>query len=267
MPDGYAPSGNDKIFYRDRGSGQAVIFIHAGVADSRMWLPQLESDPSGYRYVAYDQRGFGNSAVGTTKFKAYEDALAVMDYLAIESAVVVGCSMGGGVALDVAIEKPQRVEGLVLIGADSPGFEAKPFQSPQWPDVVKAFEAGDFERVADLEAEIWLAGHGRDIDDVDPEAQKTFREMDLVALRNEERREELEQPGPERATGILGVDTPTLVMVGQYDLPSMHENAQDLASKLSRRGATVIEGTAHLPSLERPNALNTALVEFLDSLT
>ncbi|MEX1092131.1 MAG: alpha/beta hydrolase, partial [Acidimicrobiia bacterium] len=109
MNESYVTSGQERIFFREAGEGKPVVFIHAGVADSRMWLPQLEAVPDGYRYVAHDERGFGRTEVGDTQFSSHRDALSLMDSLGIESAVLVGCSMGGGVALDVAIVAPERV--------------------------------------------------------------------------------------------------------------------------------------------------------------
>lgn len=164
---GHAESGDARIPYETVGEGIAVIFIHAGVADSRMWDPQLESVPDGFRFIRLDLRGSGNAEPATTAFSNHEDVLAVLDHLGIESAVVIGCSMGGGTALDVAPAAPDRVSGLVLIGADSPGFEPEAYEPPWWPEAVAAFEAGDMRRVAELDAEMWVGGHGRSLDDVD----------------------------------------------------------------------------------------------------
>jgi len=107
-----------------------------------MWLPQLEAVPDAYRYVAHDERGFGSTEVGDTQFSSYRDVLTVMDSLGIATTVLVGCSMGAGVALDVAIVAPQRVSGMVLVGAASPGLEVDPSEPPEWPEAVKAFKAG-----------------------------------------------------------------------------------------------------------------------------
>jgi pimeloyl-ACP methyl ester carboxylesterase len=267
--DGYAPSGSDWIYYREAGSGHPVVFIHAGVADSRMWLPQLEAVPDGFRYIAFDQRGFGNSKVGGSKYNSYRDVLALMDYLDCDKAVLVGCSIGAGIALDLAIEAPKRVSGLVLVGADSPGFEPEEglFEPPQWREAVAAFKAGDYERVAQLDAEIWLAGHGRELDQVDPDLRALFLEMDLHPLRSEGERDELRTAGPDREKAIRGIEKPTLVMVGAYDMPDLQAAAHHLASRLSKRSAVVIEDAAHLPGFEQPDAFNAALVNFLETIT
>ncbi len=266
MNEGYVRSGEGRIFYREAGEGIPVVFIHAGVADSRMWLPQLEAVPDGYRYVAHDERGFGGTEVGDTPFSSSQDVLAVMDALGIDSAVLVGCSMGGGVAIDVAIEAPDRVSAMVLVGAASPGLEVDPYEPPEWPAAVKAFEAGDMERVAELDAAMWLAGYGRDLDTVDPALVELFVAMDLPALRNEAKRDELRTPGPDREAGMARVDKPALVVVGEYDLPDIGEAADHLASRLSDRPAVVISDAAHLAGFEQPDAFNAALADFLKTI-
>jgi pimeloyl-ACP methyl ester carboxylesterase len=266
MNEGYVTSGQERIFYREAGEGTPVLFIHAGVADSRMWLPQLESVPDDYRYVAHDERGFGGTEVGNNPFSSSQDMLNVMDSLDIDSAILVGCSMGGGVALDVAIVDPERVSALVLVGAASPGLEVDPYEPPEWPEAVKAFEAGDLERVAELDAAMWLAGYGRDLHTVNPTLVELFVDMDLAALRNEAKRDELRTPGPDRVGGIETVQQPTLVVVGEYDLPDIREAADHLASRLSERPPVVISDAAHLAGFERPDAFNDALGDFLKTI-
>lgn len=266
--DGYLPSGRHFLYYRETGSGDLVLFIHAGVADSRMWIPQLEAVPDGFKFVAFDQRGFGNSEVGDEEYATHADAIAVLDYFGAETAVIIGCSIGAGTALQVAIDAPDRVTGLVLVGGNSPGVEPPNgyYEPPQWSEAVSAFEAGDFEKAARLDAEMWVIGHGRDMSDVDGEITDLVIEMDLQAMQSEARVNELRHPGPDKASGIASVDVPTLVMVGAFDLPDEVMWAHDLAAKLSDSEAVVIENAAHLAGLEQPEAFNRALFEFLATL-
>lgn len=266
MNQGFVTSGEQRIFFREAGDGKSVVFIHAGVADSRMWLPQLDAVPDSYRYVAHDERGFGSTEIGHTGFISYQDVLTVMDSLAIDRATLVGCSMGGGVALDVAIAAPERVSALVLVGAASPGFEVDPYEPPEWPEAVEAFKAGDMERVAQLDAGMWLAGYGRELEAVDPGLVEMFLEMDLTALRNEATRDELRTPGPDRVAGVAKIEKPTMVVVGEYDLPDIREAAEHLAALLSERPAVVVRDAAHLAGFEQPDSFNAALAEFLKTI-
>ena len=264
---GYAPSGDAQIAFEIAGEGTAVVFIHAGIADRRMWGPQLEAVPEGFKYVSLDLRGHGATALTDSRFSNHEDVLAVMDHLDMETAVVVGCSMGGGTAFDVALASPDRVMGLVVVGSGAPGFDVEDYEPPQWPEILKAYEAGDMARVAELDGEVWVAGYGRNRDEVDQDVLSKVIEMDLVILPNEDRRDELLIPlEPPRAERWGEITAPTLVMVGEHDLPDCRQSAEVLAGALSHHGAIVVPGAAHLPSLERPEEFNRALVGFLKGL-
>jgi len=176
--------------------------------------------------------------------------------------------MGGGTAFDVALASPHRVTGLVVIGTGAPGFDIEDYEPPQWPDIMKAYDAGDMARVAELEAEVWVIGIGRSRDDVDPEIIDLFIDMDLVILPNEDRRDELLiSLDPPRSERWSEIQAPTLVMVGEHDLPQCRQSAEVLAGALSHHDAIVVPGAAHLPSLERPQEFNRALVGFLTGLS
>jgi len=267
MREGHVEHGNALIHYVTAGDGPAVLFLHAGVADSRMWRHQIGAD--GFQAIAFDQRGFGRTPWASEPFANRDDALAVLDHLLVDSAVVVGCSNGGEAALQLAIASPHRVSGLVLVGAAARGWEpAAGWQDePGWDETVAAFDAGDYDTVVDLEAQLWLAGPDRSLDDVDAELLELFREMDRIPQSSERDRNlhvrTADAPTNDRLDEI---DVPTLVVVGEHDLPDLHESAVYLAGRLSSRPALVLKGTAHLPSLERPEAFNAALTDFVLSI-
>lgn len=252
------------VYFEVVGDGPTLLFIHAGVADSRMWDGQFETI-SGYQLVRFDMRGFGRSDLGSEPFKDHEDAMAVLDHLGVGNAVVVGCSIGGNAALQIADAAPERVDGLVLIGADAPGFDPQiDFQSPEWPEALSAFRAGDLERVAQLEAEMWLAGVGRSTFEMDKELVDLFVEMDLIALRNEEKRDKLDAATP--LVRLPDIDSPVLAIAGERDIPQLKAAADRIAQVMSDRPSMVIRDSAHLPSMDRPEALNAGLTGFLASI-
>ena len=265
---GFASSGDAMIAWESAGEGTAVVFVHAGIADRRMWRHQLAAVPDGFRFVSLDLRGHGDTNLTDERFSNHEDVLAVMDHLEILQTVVVGCSMGGGTAFDVALASPGRVSGLVVIGAGAPGFGVDDYEPPQWPEVLKAYEAGDMSRVAELDAEIWVVGYGRTRGQVAPEAIDLMIDMDMRILPNEDRRDELlillDPPRGDRWAEII---QPTLVMVGEHDLPDCRQSAEFLAGALSHHDAVVVPGAAHLPSLEQPEEFNRVLFGFLQGFS
>src|SRR5689334_10269513 len=85
----------DGIAYETAGSGPALLFIHSGIADSRMWEPQWSAFAPGFRVVRIDLRGFGKSGPRRAGATDHDDVVGVMDRLGIDSAVLVGSSFGG----------------------------------------------------------------------------------------------------------------------------------------------------------------------------
>lgn len=257
--------GDSTLHYESIGEGRPVLFLHAGVADSRMWDSQFDAI-DGFQLIRFDMRGFGRSSLGSQRFTNRDDALTVLDRLGIESAVLVGCSIGGNTALAVAEAAPGRLDGLVLVAADAPGFDPDmDYQSPEWPQAVEAFEAGDLNRVAELEAEMWLAGIDRSCSGLDQQTVELFIAMDLVALQNETARNELDEGAPLEC--VPEIDAPVLVIVGERDIPQLLAAADHLAAELSHPlPPEVIPDTAHLPSMDRSRAFNDAIERFLASL-
>ena len=251
----------------DVGDGRPILFIHAGVADSRMWRGQLGLN--GFRTITFDKRGFGKTTFDPEPYSDTTDAVTVLDQMRVDSAIVVGCSMGGATAMNLAIEHPHRVDGLVLVGAypsgwiPPGGFEESPLEA----EAESAAEKGDLERVVEIDMEMWLIGYGRAPEDVDPQLMQRFREMDRIPVQTAAERDE-HQAGFERRLNdhLDEIDQPTLVMVGAHDEPLLVEAAEYLAGRLSDRPVVTIPGAAHLPSFEQPEAFNTALKTFLTSI-
>lgn len=264
---GYVPAGRASLFYRAEGVGQPVLFLHAGVADSRMWGDQMGLE--GFHTIAFDQRGFGKTKWVAEPYANRSDPLAVLDHLGVEEAAVVGCSNGAEAAMQLAIVAPERVSALVLIGAAPRGWEPEGGweEDPLWDEIVAAFKAGDFDKVVEFDAQTWLAGPGRSLDDIDPDLLSLFREMDRAPQETESERNEYAQTlEPATNDQLDRTDAPTMVVVGEHDLPNLIEAAHYLAERLSDLAAVVLDDTAHLPSMDQPDRFNKSLAGFLGSL-
>lgn len=251
----------------DSGDGPAILFLHAGVADSRMWRHQ--TDLPGFRTIAFDKRGFGRTPLVSERYSDTTDAIAVLDRLGVGSAVVVGCSMGAATALDLAIDHADRVDGLVLVGGFPSGWEPEDGweETPLEAEAVEAFRAGDLERALQIDYLMWLVGYGRDAADIDNAHRDLFFEMDRIALATQAERDEYQTGFEKRLNHHLDeVECPTLVVVGAHDEALLIKAAKYMADRLSEREAVVIDGAAHLPSMEQPQAFNRALQGFLDSI-
>jgi 3-oxoadipate enol-lactonase len=264
---GFVPVGDTRIHYQAAGEGPALLFLHAGIADSRMWRDQMGLE--GHRTIVFDQRGFGKTEWVPGLYANRTDALAVLDHLGVDEATVVGCSNGAEAALQMAISAPARVSGLVLVGAAARGWEPEGGwpEEPFWDEIVAAFEAGDIGAVVDYETRLWLAGATRSLEDIDVDLVALCKEMDTIPQASERERnghvQTLEPPTNEQLDRI---ETPTLVIVGEHDLGVLVESAHYLAQRLGGGHPIVLEGTAHLPSMDRPEEFNRTLRQFLATL-
>ncbi len=106
-----------KIYYETAGQGEALLLVHAGFVDSRMWDDQFMFFARNYRVIRFDMRGFGRSDPAQGPVVRRHEIESLMNHLGIQNAALVGCSMGGANVLDFALEHPDRVrEPLVQFG-------------------------------------------------------------------------------------------------------------------------------------------------------
>jgi pimeloyl-ACP methyl ester carboxylesterase len=251
------------------GFGLPVVFLHAGVADRRMWAEQLRAlADEGYHVIAYDRRGYGETETPDVPFNHLVDLEAVLDRLSIHAAILVGSSLGGGLAIDFALEHPERTIGLVLVGTAITGAEPAeiPEEAADLEDALDyAMERGNFDTVNRIEAHLWLDGPLSQSGRVEGEPRDLFLRMNSVHLHHPELTEE---EVPDDAVDHVGAITaPTLLVVGELDMPDIVARHEDLSEELENAFAIVLEDTAHLPSLERPDLFNPILLEFLEAVT
>jgi pimeloyl-ACP methyl ester carboxylesterase len=251
------------------GFGIPVVFLHAGVADRRMWSEQLrELAAAGYHVIAYDRRGHGETETEDVPFNHLVDLEAVLDRLTVHAAILVGASKGGGLALDFALEHPERTIGLVLIGTAVTGGEGAeiPDEVAELEDALEYAEArGNLETVNRIEAHLWLDGPLSESGRVQGPARELFLEMNRIALNHPELTEE-EEPDP-AVDHLHLITAPTLLVVGELDFPDVVARHEDLSEEMENAFAVVLEDTAHLPSLERPDLFHPLLMEFLEAVT
>lgn len=258
---GFVPVPGGKLFYEERGSGPAVILIHGGMLDHRMWDPQVEALARGHRVIRFDVASCGQSPVPEKPWKAWEHVDLLMAALNVESASLVGLSLGGWMAVDFAIARPGKVRSLVLI---DPGLQGFPFTARDWAPRLGAYyrakRAGDAAKVADLFLRTWLAGPHRTPAQVEPAVWAKALGMAVPnALRFTEG-SMLEPP----AVGRLGeIQAPVLVIEGELDCEDIHLVDRLLERRVPGTRRVVIPGVAHMPNLERPNEVNRLLVDFL----
>jgi pimeloyl-ACP methyl ester carboxylesterase len=251
----------------ETGEGSPVVFLHAGVCDKRMWESQMAAvAEDGFHAIAYDRRGYGETTSPDETFSHLDDLEAVLDALDIHAAVIVGCSMGGGLAVDFALKNPGRVIGLVLIGTSITGapWEATAVEQALEMAEEDAYERGDLDMLNKVQAHEWLDGPRAPNGRVGGEVRELFLDMNAIALRKPALTQEERSPPAYRR--VSEVNAPTLLMVGDQDFTYLVERHDHLSEEMPNAFAVVLEGVAHIPTIERPDLVNPLLLEFLDAI-
>lgn len=262
VPDG-------QISYVRAGSGTpAVLLLHAGYVDRRMYGRELAHLARRTTTVAPDARTHGASSTALTAFRHCDDIAALVRHLGLGPAVLIGTSMGAAAAVDTALEHPDLVRALVISGA---GTNEPEFESPEALALLRRAEEAIAAQdpVAWSRATLeWLAGPRRTLDEVDP------RVRDLVAGMHQEFVATHIRPGvvpPDHVPGswdrLDEISVPVLGIVGEEDFTDHHSMTERaVASMRHGRGVVRIADAGHYPNLEQPVAWERAVDSFLDGV-
>ena len=259
-----------RLYYEEVGQGTPILFVHEFASDHRGWEPQLREFGKRHRCIVYSARGYTPSDVPDDP-KAYtyqhvmRDAVAVLDHLKIDSAHLIGLSMGGYTSLQVALNHPKRVRSLVLAGTGS--------GSERWytDDFHKhSRELGDtFERDGSARvAETYGMGPSRVPYLLkDPrgfaEFTKQLAEHDARGSANTSRGFQGGRPSLyDFAKDIAKLPTPALIVVGDEDARCI-EPSLFLKDTLPASGLVMMPKTGHVVNLEEPDLFNAAVGDFL----
>jgi pimeloyl-ACP methyl ester carboxylesterase len=260
---GHITAGGGQLYYETAGDGPAVVLIHGGSVDLRMWddlMPSL----TGYQVIRYDLRGLGRSARPAAAYRMADDVPAVLDHLGVPAAVVVGFSTGGAIAAELAVRHPDRVSAVLLIGAIPPLQQDE--QPPAWAAAYdeavallqpreRAKAAGDLTAAVTLDLDVWATAHhgeARARLEAWGAANPYFHEMG-----------ELEEIGPVSAADLAGITVPVLVTVGDQDLALSRVAAEYLAATIPGARLRVFAGADHFVSTAQPAEFSAVLTEFL----
>jgi pimeloyl-ACP methyl ester carboxylesterase len=251
------------------GFGLPVVFLHAGATDRRMWAGQMRAvADEGYHVISYDRRGFGETESPDEPFSNLADLEAVLDQLSLHAVVLVGSAEGGALAVDFAIEHPERTVGLVLVGTAISGSEdvELPEEAEALLDArAYAEERRQWTSVNRIDAHLWLDGPMGESGRVEGPVRELFLEMNGQRLEKPKLAKEEE---PEDATDhVGGITAPVLLVVGDLDFPHIIERHEDLSEEIENAFSVTLEDTAHLPSLERPDLFDPLLLEFLEAMS
>jgi 3-oxoadipate enol-lactonase len=258
------------LYYEVEGSGNPLVLVHAGIADLRMWDEQVPAFAEHYRVIRYDERFAGRSQTDEVPFSRRKDLADLLDHLGAERIYLLGCSRGGQLAIDFALEYPDRIDALIPVAPGISGYvtEVPENQKPIWDEGERLETAEDWEALVDLEVRVWVDGIGQPSDRVDPAIRQRVREMNLPNYVDHPENlaglsKQLEPP----AVGRLGeIEAPTLVIAGALDAPGVLSAVDKIANEVPGAHKAVIPGTAHMLNMERPSEFNRLVLGFLKGI-
>ena len=254
--------------YEIHGSGPAVVFIHGYTQNMSIWDDQVPVFAPKYRVIRYDVRGFGRSAGHVDPTTNAADLATLLDSLRIPSATIIGLSMGSDIALNFAVNNPQRVRALVLYGAPPtqdfpvappPEFTAL-FQS--FPEIVRKYGLDSLRKSLFASDLAWSPPNRPDIDAKLAKAWEGYTARELTDPRPPSNR-----VPPTRLAQINGVRVPVLVIHGDHELSWFRQFDDTLMARLPNAQRVIIANGGHGAHFAQPEAFNRAVLAFLDRVS
>ena len=268
---GIAHVNDTDLYYDVAGTGHPFTLIHGLLLDRRSWDEQFEVFAQQYRALRYDLRGWGDSAQEEAEppFSPRQDLLDLLHYLNIEKTYLLGLSGGGTLALDYTLEHPDTVDALILVSSDPSGY------APPMSDAIQTFagqyygalKQKDAAGAAEATVRFWTDGPKRTPEQVDAQARERVSMMSRQHIErhgdfmaHEQHMIPLEPPAIKR---LAEVRVPTLIVVGDEDVPEVIEAAGILEQGIAGARKVVIAGAAHHPHMEKPEDFNRVVLDFL----
>ena len=238
------------------GTGPTVLLLHSTVCDRRMWDPQVPVlVEAGYHVVRCDLRGHGQTPPPTRPHNDAQDVAELLDILGVGRVALVAASGGGRVALEFAARWPQRVTALALLGTALAGHEPSAALREFEEQEEALLESGDVTGATELNVRTWLGPY------TDEATRQRVRQMQRHAFEVQLAADDVEPIRVDIDPSVI--TAPCLLISGAHDLPDFRRIAAELAGRLATARHLEPDWAGHLPSLERPDALNPLLVDFL----
>lgn len=249
----------DGVHAEADGTGSPVVVTHEGLAHSAAWDAQMAAWPAEHRVARWDRRGYGRSPRPTGRYSSVDDLAAVVRAVSDAPAALVGCSFGSMITLHCALDHPELVSKLVLTGPVVTGIPLSEHFATRGGRGVLPPGAPDAEQIA-----YWSTVDPWFVAPANTRARERLRALLTAHPQNLRPPVELERFPEEPAVGRLGeIAVPTLIVVGEWDIPDVHAHSGALEAGIPGATRVVLPGSGHLPHLEVPDEFNRIVLQFL----
>jgi 3-oxoadipate enol-lactonase len=253
-----------RIHAEETGAGEAVLLLHSGVADRRVWDPIAPAlAAAGFRAIRYDLRGHGRSPAPCAPHSHVADAIAVLDAAGVDAAHFVGLSQGAATSVDAALAHPARVRSLTLV---APGLTG--YRWPRLPGFARrmaAAEAGDAHRLAVETARLWAPLSFGDDAAVDVLCDGPNDAAGRIILDQAEQflRDDLAIDEPYAVDRLAEIGVPTLVVLGGRDVAPIGDIGDLLVTGIPGARHATVDDADHMLPLRTPERLTDLLLAHL----
>ena len=262
---GFAEKNGTKLYYEIVGEGYPLVLIHGGLMDRRMWEDQFTVFAETYKVIRYDIRGYGKSDPPKENFSHVEDLYSLLKFLSINNAYILGLSLGGMIAIDFTLEHPEMVTALIPVASGLSGYHYSDAENlePKFNAIFKTAETEGIDTAVDMLMNLPYFIPVKKNSDV----RQRMRTMAKENYTTWSAPQDIQSwPSPPSIERLSEVNVPTLIIVGDHDVSDIFGVAAILASKISGAEKVIIKGAGHHVNMEKPEAFNRAVLEFLSGL-
>jgi pimeloyl-ACP methyl ester carboxylesterase len=248
-----------KLYYEVRGKGPVVVLVHDGLLHGAAWDRQWDALSSSYKLVRYDRRGYGRSSLGRKPYSDVDDLARLVRHLELSPATLVAASAGGNLAIQYTLAHPAAVARLILVGPVVSGLAySDHFRGRNRAAFRPLAERGDVkETIANWVKDPYLTATGNNA------AKARLRELLEASPHNLTGPGNLQKPSPPAIGRLAQIQVPTLILVGESDIPDVHAHCGAIQAGVPGAKRVVMTGAGHLPFLERPDEFNRLVLDFV----
>ena len=259
--EGFAEVNGARLYYEIAGAGHPLVLIHGFSLDAQMWNDQFDSFAHHYQVIRYDARGFGRSSLpADDSYLSGEDLAALLIYLGITHAHLVGLSKGGGIAVDLALTHPSLVDAMVLVASGLGGYQFSQEQIGAIKKIRSTAKSSGIQAAKDLWLKAPLFGPGMEKPAVATQLRQIITGYSGWHFINDD---PAGMPDPAPAQRLHEVSAPTLVIIGDRDGHDSQAIAQLLSRNIPGARTEVMSGVGHMCNMEDTSRFNQMVLEFL----
>jgi 2-succinyl-6-hydroxy-2,4-cyclohexadiene-1-carboxylate synthase len=250
------------MYYEMAGEGRTLCLVHGNAMDVRVWDEQFNFFSQYYQVLRYDLRGCGKSQEPTGRYSYDRDLKALLTYLNIEKTAVLGISVGGGIALNFALNYPAMVCALIPVDPFMTGY-SWPRTRPLLKELAAHVENGNAQAARRIWNDMPWFDNIRKLPSV-------YRRFSTIVNENSgwlfEKGNRVDWGDIPMSKRLDEISIPTLVVIGEHDTVDNHQVAQILVSRIRDCRQLIVPDSGHMTMMENPDFFNEHVLKFMQAI-